>query len=187
MKAARTLASKALVLAISVVVAPPALADLSITADGPYYASPSWSQKLAKKRFVVLADWNHEAVLDRETGLVWMRSPGDAEHDWAAAVHACLQANVGGRFGWRLPSLPEMASLAAVTAPGRPALPDAHPFENVPGQVPFFWTSTSHLAQPDLAYNFTVPYDNASGSFGWGSKTTPRRQWCVRGPGGGAP
>jgi hypothetical protein len=39
---------------------------------GPYYAWPSWDQKLAAStRFVVLSNWNNEAVLDRETGLTW--------------------------------------------------------------------------------------------------------------------
>lgn len=44
--------------------------------NGPYYAEPSWDQKLpAATRFVVLMDWNNEAVLDRETGLVWEQAP----------------------------------------------------------------------------------------------------------------
>lgn len=63
-----------------------ALADFSTTAGaasgaGPHYATPSWSQKLACSsvancpRFVVLSDWDSDAALDRETGLVWMTTP----------------------------------------------------------------------------------------------------------------
>ena len=49
------------------------------TANGPYYAVPSWDQTLpAAQRFIVLANMNQEAVLDRETGLVWQRTPGSA-------------------------------------------------------------------------------------------------------------
>ena len=54
-----------------------ALADQA----GPYYATPSWDQKIqcdaqaTCPRFVVLSNWNSEAVLDRETGLVWEKSP----------------------------------------------------------------------------------------------------------------
>jgi hypothetical protein len=43
----------------------------AIEGNGPYYPTPSWDQKLpAATRFVVLTNWNREAVLDRETGLV---------------------------------------------------------------------------------------------------------------------
>jgi hypothetical protein len=56
------------------------LANAQTTAPGTYYAIPSWDQKLQRDtqatcpRFVVLSNWNNEAVLDRETGLVWERS-----------------------------------------------------------------------------------------------------------------
>ena len=46
------------------------------THNGPYYANPSWDQQIpAGQRFIVLSNWNNAAVLDRETGLVWERSP----------------------------------------------------------------------------------------------------------------
>ena len=45
-------------------------------ANGPYYAWPSWDQTLpSSTRFIVWANFNSQAVLDRETGLVWERSP----------------------------------------------------------------------------------------------------------------
>ena len=46
-------------------------ATAQTTANGPYYATPSWDQKLqcdtpaTCPRFIVLANWNSEAVLDR--------------------------------------------------------------------------------------------------------------------------
>ncbi len=56
------------------------------TANGPYYATPSWNQQLpASTRFIVLANWSNAAVLDRETGLVWERSPGTGTFDWLNA------------------------------------------------------------------------------------------------------
>src|SRR4030095_1945517 len=42
----------------------------------------------ASERFVVLADFNNEAVLDRETQLVWQRSPLSATK-WVFALHNC--------------------------------------------------------------------------------------------------
>ena len=44
--------------------------------NGPYYPNPSWDQQIpAPQRFIVLSNWGNAAVLDRETGLVWQRSP----------------------------------------------------------------------------------------------------------------
>ncbi len=54
-------------------IAPPALAQV---ANGPYYATPSWDQSLpVTTRFVVLTNFASDAVLDRETGLVWEKAP----------------------------------------------------------------------------------------------------------------
>jgi hypothetical protein len=63
------------------------------TAVGPYYATPSWDQTIACtipsscSRFLVLSNFNNEAVLDRETGLVWERTPDPgARGNWGSAV-----------------------------------------------------------------------------------------------------
>ena len=50
----------------------------------------SWSNKIpAAKRFVKLADFNNEAILDRETGLVWEQRPTLATHTLISAI-SCL-------------------------------------------------------------------------------------------------
>lgn len=50
----------------------------------------SWSRIIpAAKRFVVLVEFNKEAVLDLETGLVWGKSPGAQLMDWYAASLRC--------------------------------------------------------------------------------------------------
>ena len=78
------------------------------TANGPYYATPSWDQTLpANTRFIVLSNFNSEAVLDRETGLVWHRSPGIAKF-LSEASAICKRSTTGNRFGWRLPTLNEL-------------------------------------------------------------------------------
>src|SRR5580704_13425546 len=82
------------------------------TAAGPYYANPSWDQTLPSDiRFIVLSNMNSDAVLDRETGLVWEKSPSASSVDWVSAHDHCNQLIVGNRKGWRLPTVQELASL----------------------------------------------------------------------------
>ena len=93
-------------LAGMVLTAPPAQA---VDAVGPYYAVPSWDRKIAPaNRFVVLTNWNSEAVLDKETGLVWERSPATTTIVWHQATFNCLTRSCPGRanprFGNSAPS-----------------------------------------------------------------------------------
>lgn len=68
--------STILALAFLTIVIGTVTARAQTTAVGPYYATPSWDQKVqcdtqaTCPRFIVLSNWNSEAVLDRETGLV---------------------------------------------------------------------------------------------------------------------
>src|SRR5688500_2284406 len=72
-----------------------------LVAPGPYYATPSWDQQLpASTRFILLSNWNHEAVLDRETGLVWEQTPGLTNEIANNAHETCNRKRLGGRWGW---------------------------------------------------------------------------------------
>lgn len=168
------------------------------SANGPYYATPSWDQKLdANNRFIVLLNWNSEAVLDRETGLVWERSPhtgqganGNARvawHDLSAsdllnARGICTGRNVGGRKGWRLPSLHELMSLldpSIEPSPfSPPLLPAGHPFTNVLKDT--YASATVIADQPTRV--FGVSFD--TGQFASVDKQAKLLLvWCVRGAG----
>src|SRR5206468_5980589 len=80
----------------------------SYQTSGPYYATPSWDQKLVYfQRLICLTDWNNEAVLDRETGLVWQRSPDSAQQKnfWLQVLSGChtlgglpMQSGPGNRL-----------------------------------------------------------------------------------------
>ena len=137
----------------SAVLAGPAQAA---TSNGPYYAEPAWDQKLpAATRFIVLLDWSSQAVLDRETGLVWEKAPASGlgfgqRGNWSSGLITCANKTVGGRKGWRLPSMPELASLIDPNASTRPFLLSEHPFTSV---LPtFYWSATTTAFSPENAW-----------------------------------
>ena len=125
-----------------------AVVGLCLSGTGPAEAGPSnkpshikpdaTPQLVSATRFVVLSDWASEAVLDRETGLVWEKSPAKDSMDWAAAQEHCLNRTAATRKGWRIPSVHELASLVDPSiAPPGPTLRDGHPFTNV--QASRYW------------------------------------------------
>lgn len=147
------------------------------TAAGPYYASPSWDQTLpSDTRFIVLSNMGSNAVLDRETGLVWEKSPSATPRSWFSAQSYCNALSTGGRLGWRLPTLQELASLTdpSVSPPG-PTLPAGHPFTNVQS---FCWSATTYVG--DARYAWEVGFSNGSAGEA-GLKADSDFVWCVRG------
>ena len=152
--------------------APPAQA---VDAVGPYYAEPAWDQQLAAAtRFVVLTNWSSQAVLDKETGLVWARTPSSGPFSWDGARAHCLASTTGNHQGWRLPSVHELASLIDPLRVG-PALPLGHPFLN----VSFSLTATTNAGYPDIVWY--VDFSNGNGVVSTTTKTGPAPAWCVRG------
>lgn len=161
-------------------------------AVGPYYATPSWDQTLpASTRFVVLSNFNSQAVLDRETGLVWQRTPSITSFSLFSAAESCKDSLVGGRVGWRLPAWNELASLFDPSQTALPFLPPGHPFffPSISPPGVGFWTvstaadgtgrfdiiflATDFFGQPALRLDLP---DNPSDLLSF---------WCVRG--GGSP
>lgn len=163
------------------------------TAPGPYLATPAWDQKIkcdtlaTCQRFVVLSNWNNEAVLDRETGLVWERSPNrPPSQSWSLALEKCVFQSIGGRFGWRMPTIQELLSLAEPDASGHPSLPAGHPFVLVTDIG--YWSSTTGGYPPrgsTLENAWGVDFN--SGFFLQFLKTSAGNKpdiWCVRGGSG---
>jgi Protein of unknown function (DUF1566) len=145
-----------------------------------------WDQRMdGPGRFRIIAAFENEAVLDRETGLVWERTPGNSRDNWANAFSLCYGKTLGGRHGWRLPRMDELVSLIT---PGfsAPPLPNSHPFEL--GTDLIFWTANTYAVSP-----FTTTYVldfSDTGAFYIRDKAPDEdhqlRVWCVRGPGGTA-
>lgn len=140
----------------------------------------SWDELIpnAANRFKVLSAFDNQAVLDKETGLVWQRTP-EASFSWYMARNICATTTTGNRRGWRLPSVHELNSLIdplSMTNPTGPVLPSGHPFVNV---VPaYYWSSTMSAEVPNAAWIV----DFGFGSVGF---TTGLNDgfpvWCVRG------
>lgn len=164
-------------------------AQAQTVAPGPYYATPSWDQTLACTaaascpRFVVLSNMNSKAVLDRETGLVWLRETfdvgGGAGTNFDQAQRNCFGAHWGtGRMGWRLPTAAELTSLLA-TVGTNTSLPAGHPFVLPAAQSQAYWSTTDDLLQPGSG-RMTVVF-MPLGTLFPANKAEVHGVWCVRG------
>ena len=116
-----------------------------------------------------------EAILDWETGLVWEKSPDTTMRTWVHAIDYAYQKTVGGRKGWRLPTVEELASLVDPTQ-NYLALPSVHPFTNV--QSDYYWSATTSAYDTSKAWAVSFGY----GGVDYGLKSDDIVYvWCVRG------
>lgn len=135
---------------------------------------PTWSQKLdASDRFELVLDG--EAVLDKETGLVWEKSPDINSRNWYDACTHCYRRDVGNRRGWRLPTIEELASLVEFPLQFYLSLPSGHPFNNV--QSSHYWSSTTYASSTSSAWRVYFRY----GDVNFNGKSNDHYVWCVRG------
>jgi hypothetical protein len=147
----------------------------------------SWSNKIEdpSKRFLVLPEFNDEAVLDRETQLVWERKPSTTTLLWQNARFICAQKVVGGRGGWRLPCFYELSSLVdpSVTDASIPRLPPGHPFQDVEPHL--YWSSTAVADEPGFAFGVDFGFRGGSDAPILVTDINTDGQthcaWCVRG------
>lgn len=142
-----------------------------ITQDGTAI-SVSWVDYAPNPRFAIYdmgnEDDTDDLVLDKETGLVWERSPNNLQETWYSAADACYYCDKGGRSGWRTPAIEELLSLADVLAAGN------HPFPNL---SEYYWSKTTCNGNSAYAYKLQsngIPIsDNKTYEFD--------HYWCVRG------
>ena len=142
--------------------------------------SGAWSRDLPtaggcdSARFdCVLGD---NAVLDRNTGLVWDRSPFPA-NPYFTAIVGCLTSDEGGVMGWRLATAAELLTLVKPGATN-PALPAEHPFIN-PLNVDY-WTATFTPGSSTLLIGVNMGTGGLTTTLNSTSGNAP--YWCVRGP-----
>jgi len=128
-------------------------------------------------RFVRMPAFHHDAVLDKDTGLVWELAPQTTRVTWNEARTTCMGRVTGGKKGWRLPSPTEMRSLVgpAVDAP-TPNISPGHPFLNV--QPTSYWTVVPEANQPSYARYVDAFLGNVLSFL----QIYTYPVWCVRGP-----
>ena len=136
----------------------------------------SWDENLpSASRFTVLNAFGGAAVRDNNTGLVWEQAPDStAAIQWAPALSYCINKNVGGTRGWRLPSVAELASLIdpSLAAPFVPA----SVFTNL--QTSNYWSATTRADFPAFAWNVRLTDAVVHEFLAKGSNLYV---WCVRG------
>ena len=117
-----------------------------------------------------------KAILDKETGLVWERSPDNSLLPWALAGQACHVVEIGGRWGWRLPTIEELSSLLDSSQP-EPHLPEWSPFYGVQLSGQGYWSQTTDSENSNQAW--FIPFE--IGAPNVQSKESYDLVWCVRG------
>jgi len=128
-------------------------------------------------RFEVGEGASSNCVVDKLSGLMWLKNPDSIQRDWTDALAYCAaldgEDGRGGFTDWRLPNIRELLSLVDY---GRffPALPVGHPFESE--QFLNFWSGTTDHDMNDNAWY--VDFYNGYSYFE--PKTTTFKVWPVR-------
>ncbi len=121
-------------------------------------AIPPWYNKMNTGRFKLVLD--AEAVLDLETGLVWQKiSDYSNRRNWYEALDYCSNLEIGGRKGWRLPTVDELETL--VDSTHNPALPEGHPFTGNELSSRY-WSSTPCANNTDFAWQVSFSSGHVS-------------------------
>lgn len=144
-----------------------------------------WGRKFpASQRFVVLSQFNNEAVLDKETQPIWQREHAGVNDFQRYAANYCISRRIGNRMGWRLPTVAELSSLLDTGASGSTKLPVGHPFKSYNGFQGGFWTTTQLPRRSGDSLNYEQYYvvHISTGGATHESEFTYRNFLCVRGP-----
>lgn len=149
---------------------------------------PTWDKQINDQtRFIVLNEFNNEAVFDKETGLVWERSPSPNPVSWSYLDGFCFARYIGGRLGWRPPTIEEMLSLMDPTQNDTDKLPNEHPFDIGPTNDDIlrqFWTMSTDAIRPAIAGKdraFVADFEPGGPLFSDTKIGVYHRCWCVRG------
>lgn len=117
------------------------------------------------------------AMLDKNTGLVWEQAPSTPAGGLGVTIFIatsyCASKNVGGAYGWRLPSVVELKSVQDPSLP--PPFVPAGVFSVVQST---YWTSTRVSAQN---VRWSVNFHTGEAAWSMTTATSEYNVWCVRG------
>jgi uncharacterized caspase-like protein len=117
-------------------------------------------------------DLENGVVIDTKTNILWNKNARGLKpkYSWEDANQACINLDIGGLKGWRLPSLKELGEVYNYIQKG-----GVHAFENI--EKTFFWASeTNYVIGFGTSYATSQPgkaYHVGSGNSHY--------VWCVRG------
>ena len=155
---------------------PPAAAVPPVIEDALAGVTQNWDKNLpSASRFTVLAAFGGHAVRDNNTGLVWEKAPDTTVRSWGDSTFYCINKNVGGTRGWRLPSVAELVSLIDPSLPA-PFVP-VSVFTGV--QLDVYWSATTSADFPADAWY--MDFSNSNGGVHGNLKPDLSLAWCVRG------
>jgi len=156
----------------------PATAAPPVKEDALAGVTQNWDKNLpSDSRFTVLASFNNQAVRDNNTGLVWEQAIDLTNRVWAQALAVCVNKNVGGTVGWRLPSVLELKSVQDPSLPS----PSVNSIFTATGILSFnnWWSATTSTVNSGDAWIVDINDGRVNGN----SKSTGQGlAWCVRGP-----
>lgn len=107
-----------------------------------------------------------DTVRDLGTGLTWQRAVPDSLLTFDAAQTYCAALSLGGKAGWRAPSLPELLTLIDERATEAPLI-DRAAFPDTTSDA--FWTSSYFGGAQGLSWQ--VYFDHGNGLYGLPSAT----------------
>lgn len=151
------------------------------------FAADAWSKATSwlaisnsADRYKILQNFNNEALLDQQTGLVWERITKASSFTWQEAYRNCYNATTGGVRGWRLPTTAEILSLGengSQTIPDAITSPESGEYN--------LWTSTPYYQDVSSGVYETARVNLAGPKvMEWGNHGINQTlgYLCVRGP-----
>ena len=126
--------------------------------DGDLMPGIAWPSP----RFIRGTGNESNCIIDRLTGLMWVRNPLDVALDWLTAVDTAGSSTICGHSDWRLPNVIEMHSLVNYDVADSAAWLNAQGFGDNILNHEMHWTSTTFSPDPATAWIVNLDVSNGN-------------------------